>query len=181
MGNGLITINANNIVSSRKYKEIGENTELQITYKSNGTDYAIETLYGEKYTLTGSTVESISAKTSYNIEEVMDILYIVYDAYENYKTYVETTATSEAKLGSRSFTRKLQDKMVDTISDLLRKYSYEDVKAYFTSMKPLELMTLFNGQDDRQVLDRLHSELKPIEVYRTPNGEPEELVSKAFN
>ena len=179
MGNSLIAISAENVLSQRKYEEIGENTDLDIVYKSNGQDYQIETYFGDQYTLTGSTVNSISESTRYTVEEVMNILYVVYEAYDSFKTAIETSDPLH-KQGIKKLTKKFQDKMVNTISELLNKYNYEDVYEYFTSMPVMDLISLFNGQEDKAILDSLHRELAPVKTLTT-NGEQEELVSRYFN
>ena len=179
MANNLIAINTENILSKKKYEDLGENQDLQISYKTDGKDYIIETCFGEKYTLTGSTVNSISEKTNYTQEEIMNILYVVYDAYESVKSSIETS-DPKYKTGIRKYTKKYQDKMIEVISDLLRKYPYEDVFAYFTTMRTYDLVSMFNGEDDKAVIDALHRELKSSQQMRV-SGEPEELVSRYFN
>ena len=94
MGNNLITIDTNSILSKNKFEDLGVNEDLQIVYKTNGKDYAIETYFGERYTLTGETVDSISRSTNYSKEEIMNILYIVYEAFEGFKTSIETSDLS---------------------------------------------------------------------------------------
>jgi hypothetical protein len=39
---------------------------------------------------------------------------------------------------------------------------------------------MFNGEEDKAVIDALHRELKPSQQMRV-SGEPEELVSRYFN
>ena len=179
MANNLITINTANILNKQQYTDLGENTDLQISYKTDGKDYIIESYYGDSYTLTGSTVDSIANSTNYTSEEVMNILYIVYDAYECVKSSIETSDPLY-KQGIKKYTKKYQDKMVETISELLTKYSYEDVFAYLTSMPVYDLISMFNGQDDKEVLAALHRELAPLKTVQ-PFAEPEEIVSRYFN
>jgi len=179
MANNLVAINTANILSKQQYTDLGENADLQISYKTDGKDYLIESYYGDSYTLTGSTVDSIANSTNYTSEEVMDILYIVYDAYECVKSSIETSDPLY-KQGIKKYTKKYQDKMVEIISDLLRRYSYEDVLAYLTSMPVYDLISMFNGQDAKEALDALHKELAPLTTVQTFE-EPEEIVSRYFN
>jgi hypothetical protein len=159
MDSSLIKVSTGTVAASR-YVEFGTNDELQISYKSNGKNYVIETYEGERYELLGSTIESISNNTPYSIEYVMDIMFVIYNEYDNFKSSIEVS-DPKYKSGIRKYTKKFQDKMVNTITSLLQKYNYEDVLAYFKSMRGFDLLTLFNGEDDKYVLDRMNNELTP--------------------
>ena len=67
MDSSLIKVSTGTVAASR-YVEFGTNDELQISYKSNGKNYVIETYEGERYELLGSTIESISNNTPYSIK-----------------------------------------------------------------------------------------------------------------
>ena len=61
--NFLSNITTGGILGKVIYRELGSNEELGLYYKTNGKDYLVENDYGQQYTLTGTTVNSISEKT----------------------------------------------------------------------------------------------------------------------
>ena len=174
MENNLINLTSESIAKTTRYKEFGTNDELQISYKTNGKDYVIETYDGERFELIGSTINSIEENTPYTIEDVMSIMYIIYNEYESFKRSIETSKSMD-NTGIRKYTKQFQSKMVNTITSLLQKYTYEDVLAYFSQMRGLDLLTLFNGQDDKVVLNRLNNELTPdTPIFNVDENEEEE-------
>lgn len=176
--NFLQAINPNSIIKGDKFKEIGHNDYLNYTYKTNGKDYqVVSDIYDTKYTLTGTTVDSICDRTGFNKEEIMDILFVVYDAYDDFKSFVDTLPDQR---GTKKYMKKIQDKMIDVISELITKYKYEDVLSYLSSMNTQELMSLFNGQDSRVAWSKINEHFS-YEDDKSYDSEQEELVSRFFN
>ena len=175
--NLLSNITTGGILGKVLYKEMGTNEELGLYYKSNGKDYLVENDFGQRYTLTGQTVNSISEKTGYEPEEVMDILYIVYSAYDNYASYLDSSDNKSQE--ELNLLKKVQSKIVDVISDLITKYGYTDVYTYFNSMNDLDIMTLFNGQKEKDVLEKIDFDLS-TDTTNSYAGETEEIVSIQF-
>lgn len=178
--NFLSNITSGGILGKVFYKELGINEELGLYYKTNGKDYLVENDYGTKYTLTGKTVDALSEKTGYEPEEIMDILYIVYSAYDNYASYLDSDDTKTSE--ETKLLKKVQSKMVDVISELIYKYGYEEVYSYFSTMRDLDIMTLFNGQNATEVLDKIDYDLSSdnIKKLTEETDEPEEIVSIQF-
>ena len=177
-GNFLQAINPNNIIKGVRFKEIGHNDDLSITYKTNGKDYqVVSNLYDTKYTLTGATVDSICNRTGFSKEDIMDVLFIVYDAYDDFNSFLETLPDQR---GMKKYTKKIQDKIVDVISELITKYNYEDVVDYLGSMNTQELMSLFNGQDSSVAWANINEHFT-YEDDKSYDSEQEELVSRLFN
>ena len=194
-GNFLQAINPNSIIKGDKFKEIGHNDYLNYTYKTNGKDYqVVSDIYDTKYTLTGTTVDSICDRTGFNKEEIMDILFVVYDAYDDFKSFVDTLPDQRGtkkymkkiikknvkNKKTKKYMKKIQDKMIDVISELITKYKYEDVLSYLNSMNTQELMSLFNGQDSSVAWSKINEHFS-YEDDKSYDSEQEELVSRFFN
>ena len=175
--NFLSNITTGGILSKVTFKEMGSNEELGLYYKSNGKDYLVENDYGQQYTLTGATVDSISEKTGYEAEEVMDIMYIIYSAFDGYASYLDSSDNKTQE--ELDLLKKVQSKIVDVVSDLITKYGYNDVYTYFSSMNDLEIMTLFNGQKASTVLEKIDFDLS-VDTHNSYAGETEEVCSIQF-
>ena len=176
--NFLSNITTCGILGKVIYRELGSNEELGLYYKTNGKDYLVENDYGQQYTLTGTTVNSISEKTGYEPSEVMDIVYIIYSAYDSYESYLDSSdnrTQDEEKL-----LKKVQSKIVDIVSDLITKYGYTDVYTYFNAMNDLDIMTLFNGQNEKTVLEQIEFDLS-TDTNNSYAGETEEICSIQFH
>jgi len=176
MGNFLEKISANNIIKYN-YKQIGFNEELGLVYKSNGTDYQLESIDSDvKYTIVGDTVKKIVESTGYTEEEIMDIIFIVYNAYESYKSYIEL---EEKFANDKKYLKKMQNNIVNVISSLISKYNYQDVYVYLSEMADLDLIKMFSDKTNMEEYNRAEDALSK-ENNKSYSGEEEEIVSIHF-